>query len=121
MPPNLMTPTTPTAGMEKLATTPGGRSRTEREQRSGNTLYQELSFQDADALGEMDEGADITGIIFLCILQGDIRILFLDKTKPIHIHFILGSMVHPGEYASSGMNIHYTHILKTHIFTHLLN
>lgn len=33
-----------------------------REQRSGNTLYQELSFQDAEALGEMDEGADITGI-----------------------------------------------------------
>jgi len=87
VPPTLMTPTTPTAGMEKLATTPGGRSRTEREQRSGNTLYQELSFQDADALGEMDEGADITGIIFSRILQ-DIRILFLDKTKPIHsFHF----------------------------------
>lgn len=32
-----------------------------REQRSGNTLYQELSFQDVEALGEMDEGADITG------------------------------------------------------------
>ncbi|KAI4492191.1 hypothetical protein M0802_009997 [Mischocyttarus mexicanus] len=74
LPPPLITPTTP-SGLEKLATTPsGGRSRTEREQRSGNTLYQELSFQDADALGEMDEGADITG-----------------------------SWVHPGEYASSGM------------------
>ncbi|XP_046819427.1 JNK-interacting protein 3 isoform X2 [Vespa crabro] len=74
LPPPLITPTTP-SGMEKLATTPsGGRSKTEREQRSGNTLYQELSFQDADALGEMDEGADITG-----------------------------SWVHPGEYASSGM------------------
>ncbi|XP_012540319.1 JNK-interacting protein 3 isoform X2 [Monomorium pharaonis] len=72
VPPTLITPTTPTAGIEKLATTPGGRSRTEREQRSGNTLYQELSFQDADALGEMDEGADITG-----------------------------TFVHPGEYASS--------------------
>ncbi|XP_012229290.2 JNK-interacting protein 3 isoform X1 [Linepithema humile] len=72
VPPTLITPTTPTASIEKLATTPGGRSRTEREQRSGNTLYQELSFQDADALGEMDEGADITG-----------------------------SLVHPGEYASS--------------------
>nr|XP_012139232.1 PREDICTED: JNK-interacting protein 3 isoform X1 [Megachile rotundata]XP_012139233.1 PREDICTED: JNK-interacting protein 3 isoform X1 [Megachile rotundata]XP_012139234.1 PREDICTED: JNK-interacting protein 3 isoform X1 [Megachile rotundata]XP_012139235.1 PREDICTED: JNK-interacting protein 3 isoform X1 [Megachile rotundata] len=69
-PPLLATPTSPT--VEKLATTPGGRSRTEREQRSGNTLYQELSFQDADALSEMDEGADITG-----------------------------SWVHPGEYASS--------------------
>ncbi|XP_066992949.2 C-Jun-amino-terminal kinase-interacting protein 4 isoform X7 [Anabrus simplex] len=59
---------------------PLGRSKTKRcgcavmkkEQRSGNTLYQELSFQDAEALGEMDEGADITG-----------------------------SWVHPGEYASS--------------------
>ncbi|XP_033348971.1 JNK-interacting protein 3 isoform X9 [Bombus vosnesenskii] len=69
IPPPLVTPTSPT--VEKLATS-GGRSRTEREQRSGNTLYQELSFQDADALGEMDEGADITG-----------------------------SWVHPGEYASS--------------------
>ncbi|XP_043496032.1 JNK-interacting protein 3 isoform X2 [Polistes fuscatus] len=74
LPPPLITPTTP-SGLEKLATIPsGGRSKTEREQRSGNTLYQELSFQDADALGEMDEGADITG-----------------------------SWVHPGEYASSGM------------------
>lgn len=70
IPPPLVTPTSPT--IEKIATTPSGRSRTEREQRSGNTLYQELSFQDADALGEMDEGADITG-----------------------------SWVHPGEYASS--------------------
>nr|XP_024217372.1 JNK-interacting protein 3 isoform X2 [Halyomorpha halys] len=41
-------------------TTPVGRSTTKKEQRSGNTLYQELSFQDAEALGEMDEGADIT-------------------------------------------------------------
>lgn len=61
LPPTIvMTPTSPTA-LDKLASTPSGRSRTEREQRSGNTLYQELSFQDADALGEMDEGADITG------------------------------------------------------------
>ncbi|XP_046413580.1 JNK-interacting protein 3 isoform X2 [Neodiprion fabricii] len=73
MPPVIVTPTTP-SGPEKTATTPSGRTRTDKEQRSGNTLYQELSFQDADALGEMDEGADITG-----------------------------SWVHPGEYASSGM------------------
>ncbi|XP_034254464.1 JNK-interacting protein 3 isoform X4 [Thrips palmi] len=53
-------------------TQPAGKSHTKREQRSGNTLYQELSFQDVEALGEMDEGADITG-----------------------------SWVHPGEYASS--------------------
>lgn len=39
-----------------------GRVQTRREQRSGNTLYQELSFQDADALGDMDDGADITGL-----------------------------------------------------------
>ncbi|XP_076227460.1 JNK-interacting protein syd isoform X4 [Nomia melanderi] len=70
-PPVLVTPTSPSR-VDKLATMTSGRSRTEREQRSGNTLYQELSFQDADALGEMDEGADITG-----------------------------SWVHPGEYASS--------------------
>ncbi|XP_014295243.1 JNK-interacting protein 3 isoform X3 [Microplitis demolitor] len=57
-PPTITTPTTPVA--DKQISTPSGRSRTEREQRSGNTLYQELSFQDADALGEMDEGADIT-------------------------------------------------------------
>jgi hypothetical protein len=40
-----------------------------REQRSGNTLYQELSFQDAEALGEMDEGADITGIWFVTVFS----------------------------------------------------
>jgi hypothetical protein len=32
-----------------------------REKRLGNNLYQELSFQDTDALGEVDEGADLTG------------------------------------------------------------
>lgn len=31
------------------------------ERRRPNTLYQELSFQDNDALTEMDEGADISG------------------------------------------------------------
>lgn len=60
-PPAIVTPTSP----EKMATTPSGRTKTEREQRSGNTLYQELSFQDSDALGEMDEGADITGAFYL--------------------------------------------------------
>ncbi|KRT78535.1 hypothetical protein AMK59_8348 [Oryctes borbonicus] len=49
-----------------------GRVHTRKEERSGNTLYQELSFQDADALADMDDGADITG-----------------------------GWVHPGEYASS--------------------
>ncbi|XP_076319385.1 C-Jun-amino-terminal kinase-interacting protein 4-like isoform X7 [Tachypleus tridentatus] len=43
-----------------------------REQRRPNTLYQELSFHDTDALGEVDEGADISG-----------------------------GYVHPGEFASS--------------------
>ncbi|XP_049784106.1 C-Jun-amino-terminal kinase-interacting protein 4 isoform X5 [Schistocerca cancellata] len=47
-------------GMSTTVVSPIGRSKTKREQRSGNTLYQELSFQDAEALGEMDEGADIT-------------------------------------------------------------
>jgi hypothetical protein len=32
-----------------------------RETRTGNTLYQELSFQDCEAIGDVDEGADITG------------------------------------------------------------
>ncbi|XP_017783541.1 PREDICTED: JNK-interacting protein 3 isoform X2 [Nicrophorus vespilloides] len=49
-----------------------GRVHTKKEERSGNNLYQELSFQDADALADMDDGADITGV-----------------------------WVHPGEYASS--------------------
>ena len=35
-----------------------------RETRTGNNLYQELSFQDSEALGDVDEGADITGNIF---------------------------------------------------------
>ena len=30
------------------------------ETRTGNTLYQELSFQDCDAIGDVDEGADIS-------------------------------------------------------------
>ncbi|XP_059491169.1 JNK-interacting protein 3 isoform X4 [Neocloeon triangulifer] len=57
---------------QSTAVGPQGHSKTKREQRSGNTLYQELSFQDADALTEIDEGADITG-----------------------------GWVHPGDYASS--------------------
>ena len=32
-----------------------------RETRTGNNLYQELSFQDSEALCDVDEGADITG------------------------------------------------------------
>merc|ERR1719232_1997383 len=30
------------------------------ETRAGNNLYQELSFQDTDALADIDEGADLT-------------------------------------------------------------
>ena len=46
-----------------------------REKRAGNNLYQELSFQEPDALGEIDEGADLTGkakkdIHSLCIFGG---------------------------------------------------
>merc|ERR1719234_2728988 len=47
-------------------------SHTKAEKRAGNNLYQELSFQEPDALGEIDEGADLTG-----------------------------GWVHPGEFASS--------------------
>lgn len=32
-----------------------------REQRSSNTLYQELSFQDAETLGETEDGVDVAG------------------------------------------------------------
>merc|ERR1719500_2559384 len=35
-------------------------SHTKAEKRAGNNLYQELSFQEPDALGEIDEGADLT-------------------------------------------------------------
>ena len=40
------------------------------ETRTGNNLYQELSFQDSDALGDIDEGADITGK-FILVLKID--------------------------------------------------
>lgn len=100
IPPTLVTPTTPT--VEKLATTPSGRSRTEREQRSGNTLYQELSFQDADALGEMDEGADITGTIRIMQIIIRFKARFTELNR--YIRDFSGSLVHPGEYASSGMH-----------------
>jgi hypothetical protein len=39
-----------------------------REKRLGNNLYQELSFQDTDALGDVDEGADLTGKILKYLL-----------------------------------------------------
>lgn len=32
-----------------------------REQRSGNTLYQELSFQDNDNVGDLEDGPEVTG------------------------------------------------------------
>ena len=35
------------------------------ETRTGNNLYQELSFQDSEALNDVDEGADITGMFSL--------------------------------------------------------
>ena len=41
-----------------------------RETRSstGNNLYQELSFQDSEALVDVDEGADITGESHDCLI-----------------------------------------------------
>ena len=39
-----------------------------RETRTGNNLYQELSFQDSEALGDVDEGADITGNTFFILI-----------------------------------------------------
>nr|XP_018903223.1 PREDICTED: C-Jun-amino-terminal kinase-interacting protein 4 isoform X6 [Bemisia tabaci] len=44
----------------KAAATPVSRSHTKSEKRSANTLYQELSFQDNEALGDVDDGAEIT-------------------------------------------------------------
>merc|ERR1711892_499415 len=48
-----MTPSTPTTPMTC-------QSHTKSETRAGNNLYQELSFQDTDALADIDEGADLT-------------------------------------------------------------
>ena len=82
-------------------------------------MYQELSFQDSDALGDIDEGADITGK-FILVLKIDalyIEYWLIDwaKTKlwkeTIHISFneffttytlLSGGWVHPGDYASAG-------------------
>jgi len=48
-----VTPSTPTTPMMC-------QSHTKSETRAGNNLYQELSFQDTDALADIDEGADLT-------------------------------------------------------------
>ncbi|KAK4308658.1 hypothetical protein Pmani_019656 [Petrolisthes manimaculis] len=49
-----LSPDTPSLTRPRPTTT------THKEERTGNTLYQELQFQEPDALAEMDEGADIT-------------------------------------------------------------
>ena len=51
-----------------------------REQRSGNTLYQELSFQDAEALVEIDEGADITGLLLAFRLAYKFLSFYIEET-----------------------------------------
>eukprot|EP00092_Neocalanus_flemingeri_P028350 GFUD01030787.1.p1 GENE.GFUD01030787.1~~GFUD01030787.1.p1 ORF type:complete len:1108 (+),score=232.96 GFUD01030787.1:653-3976(+) len=48
-----ITPATPSTPMTC-------QSHTKSETRAGNNLYQELSFQDTDALADIDEGADLT-------------------------------------------------------------
>jgi len=48
-----VTPSTPSTPMTC-------QSHTKSETRAGNNLYQELSFQDTDALADIDEGADLT-------------------------------------------------------------
>ena len=54
------------------------------EKRTGNTLYQELSFQDSEALGDVDEGADITGeqnkLTKLVFLTGTVSLRFNKNT-----------------------------------------
>lgn len=42
-----------------------GKSQTKSEKRSGNTLYQELSFHDTDIGAADDDGAEITGKFIL--------------------------------------------------------
>merc|ERR1712083_908942 len=50
------TPTTPSTPIMCQSHT-----KSETRSSTGNNLYQELSFHDTDALGEIDEGADLTG------------------------------------------------------------
>ena len=48
-----------------------------RETRAGNNLYQELSFQDSDALADIDEGADLTGRILKHIWDLELKFNFV--------------------------------------------
>nr|CAD7398719.1 unnamed protein product [Timema cristinae] len=75
---------------------PIGRTKTKKEQRSGNTLYQELSFQDAEALGEMDDGADITDL-FACHGSADSD----DESQPSKTVVHAGSCVSHSSLMSS--------------------
>ena len=97
-----------------------------RETRTGNNLYQELSFQDSEALCDVDEGADITGKsnisqIFALKLYYFITKKFCEKSCQknnkyvfslffLHIVSLItltqlntsGGWVHPGDFASAG-------------------
>ena len=76
-----------------------------RETRTGNNLYQELSFQDSDALGDIDEGADITGKFYIQIIfvidQRKIKIFPSYLCLNFHSR-CSGGWVHPGDFASAG-------------------
>ncbi|KAL1455874.1 hypothetical protein WDU94_000642 [Cyamophila willieti] len=56
-----------------IPSTPAGKSTTKREQRSGNTLYQELSFQDNDTMGDLEDGPEVTEVSSDDDDQGDKR------------------------------------------------
>ena len=59
-----------------------------RETRTGNNLYQELSFQDSEALGDVDEGADITGNIFWTWNKKYYECALSQKTKILNSYSI---------------------------------
>lgn len=97
---------------------PTGHSTTKKEQRSGNTLYQELSFQD----NEESEENEVTGEFELPtdwypagavwprsvnVPCGVLAALMINRSQQLDLNnfgviLFLGSWVHPGDYASSG-------------------
>lgn len=94
-----------------------GTSTTKKEQRSGNTLYQELSFQD----NEESEENEVTGelgrlnssvgrwvflvnvFVLRCAECSYLTKGSLILNDLLCLAIIPGSWVHPGDYASSGM------------------
>jgi len=80
-----------------------------REERSGNTLYQEFSFQDPELV---EDQAEITGEnnCWKCHME-------CKKKYNLILFLLLGSWVHPGEYASSGNSILQVLQLSSYLFS----